>query len=56
MTGFLMIAVMVALLMWALEPAHRRARRRHPAPLPGADLSDRDRQRVITDLRMLGGR
>ena len=56
MTGLLIFAVVVVLLVLALEPAHRRARREYPDSHGRFDLSDRDRQRVLAERRMLGGR
>lgn len=56
MTEFLIFIVTVALLVLALEPAHRRARRANREPFPRFDPTDRDRQRVEMELRMLGGR
>ena len=56
MTGLLIFAVVVVLLVLALEPAHRRARREYPDSHGRFDLSDRDRQRVMAERRMLGGR
>ena len=52
MTGLLIVAAVVALLMIALEPAHRRAQRGTPSPFrPGADLTtDRDHERALAEI------
>jgi hypothetical protein len=49
MTGFLIFAATVLLLVLALEPAHRRARRQGPQ-VGLTRLGDRDWARVATDL------
>lgn len=58
MTGLLIVTVAVALLILALAPAHRRARRTCVDPFrPGADLTvDRDRDRVLAELAALNSR
>lgn len=52
MTGLLIVIAATALLILALEPAHRRAQHDCAAPFrPGADLTvDRDRERVVTEI------
>ena len=48
MTGLLLLIAMVALLVAALAPAHRRSATTFR---PGADLrADRDHQRLLTEL------
>lgn len=55
MTGLLIVVTFVALLILALEPAHRRARNNCAIPFrPGAQLTvDRDRARVLTEVTEL---
>ncbi|GAA2110884.1 hypothetical protein GCM10009841_33270 [Microlunatus panaciterrae] len=52
MTGSLILLALAALLLLALEPAHRR---RGPlTPRPGEDLhSDTDRARMVEELRQV---
>lgn len=57
MTG-LVIVVAVVLLILALEPARRRARRTCAVPFrPGAEqIVDRDRDRVLAEIAAIGPR
>lgn len=49
----LVLAAVILLLVVALEPAHRRARRGGTAPFPRSDRRDRDRERVDAEHRVL---
>ena len=49
MTGIVIFGVTILLLVLALEPANRRIRR--GAPGAGRPDVDRDRQRLLADLR-----
>lgn len=54
MTGILVLTAVIALLIVALAPAHRRA---DPSWRPGVDLAvDRDRQRVADELTAVAQR
>ena len=50
MTGLLIVGAMIALLVLALEPAHRRLGRQ-VSPLAKAQVVDRDRERLTAELR-----
>jgi hypothetical protein len=51
MTGILVLAGVILLLMLALEPAHRRTRLEHRTAYPGLHQADRDWERVKAELR-----
>lgn len=54
MTGILLVTIVIALLIAALAPAHRRARTPYR---PGADLrEDRDHQRLTAELEAVAQR
>lgn len=54
MTGLLLLIAMVALLVAALAPAHRRSATTFR---PGADLrADRDHQRLVAELTVIAQR